>query len=104
MPKPWRLTRHAERALVDPAPFDDWARDWQARRPDLDLAAAANPARIPRNHRIQQAIDAGVGGDFAPFHRLLAALGAPFEERGDWDDLAAAPIPAEAVNVTYCGT
>ena len=26
----------------------------------LSLAAAANPVRIPRNHRVQQVIDAGV--------------------------------------------
>ena len=71
---------------------------------DLSLAAAANPVRIPRNHRVQQVIDAGVTGDFAPFHRLWAALDAPFEARADWDDLSRAPLETEAVRTTYCGT
>ena len=90
--------------FTDPAAFDDWARGWQARQPDLALAAAHNPVRIPRNHRIQQAIDAGVAGDFAPFHRLVAALSAPFEMREDWADLSLPPQPDEEVRVTYCGT
>lgn len=90
--------------FLDPAPFRDWQRDWQALGPDLSLAAAANPVRIPRNHRVQQVIDAGVTGDFAPFHRLWAALDAPFEARADWDDLSRAPLETEAVRTTYCGT
>ncbi|WP_090847471.1 protein adenylyltransferase SelO [Paracoccus alkenifer] len=88
----------------DPAAFDAWARDWQARGPDPALAASANPARIPRNHRIQQAIDAGLGGDFAPFHRLVAAVTQPFDDRPDWADLADPPAPGQEVRVTYCGT
>ena len=98
------VTGEAAAEFTDPAPFADWARDWQARGPDLALAAAANPVRIPRNHRIQQAIDAGVRGDFAPFHRLSAALSAPFDDRAEWADLALPPASGEEVRVTYCGT
>lgn len=99
------LTDDTARAeFSDPAAFDGWARDWQARGPDLALAARANPVRIPRNHRIQEAIDAGVAGDFAPFHRLVAAVSAPFEDREDWADFSAPPRPGEEVRVTYCGT
>ena len=35
---------------------------------------AANPAVIPRNHRIEQMIEAAVAGDMAPFERLMTAL------------------------------
>lgn len=98
------VTGTAAAEFADPAPFHDWQRDWQARGPDLALAAQANPARIPRNHRIQQAIDAGVRGDFAPFHRLVEAVTHPFDDRADWADLAASPEQGEEVRVTYCGT
>ena len=98
------VTGKAAAEFADPAPFMEWRRDWQARGPDLSVAARANPARIPRNHRIQQAIDAGVGGDFAPFHRLVEAVTHPFDERADWADLAASPEQGEEVRVTYCGT
>ena len=98
------VTGEAAAEFADPAPFLDWQRAWQARGPDLAVAAAANPARIPRSHRIQQAIDAGVGGDFAPFHRLIEALSAPFDDRPEWADLALPPAEEERVRVTYCGT
>lgn len=98
------VTGDAAAEFADPSPFLDWQRDWQARGPYLDVAAAANPVRIPRNHRIQAAIDAGVTGDFAPFHRLVAAVTAPFDDRADWRDLSAPPASNEAVRVTYCGT
>ena len=88
----------------DPAAFDAWSRDWQARAPELEIAAAANPVRIPRNHRIQQVIDAGVQGDLAPFHRLWSALTAPRQARADWDDLSLPPAPGQEVRVTFCGT
>ena len=97
-------TGQAATEFADPASFLDWQRDWQARGPDLGLAAASNPARIPRNHRVQQAIDAGVQGDFAPFHRLVEAVTHPFEDRDDWAELALSPAQGEEVRVTYCGT
>lgn len=88
----------------DTARFDAWEQDWRAAGPDQDVMSRANPRRIPRNHRIEQAIAAAVGGDTAPFYRLRAALSDPFADRGDWDDLAAAPLASERVTRTFCGT
>ena len=65
---------------------------------------SANPAIIPRNHRIEEAIQAGVAGDFAPFHRLNAALKAPFADDEAFDDLRDPPAPEEEVRQTFCGT
>lgn len=90
--------------FVDRAAFDTWAADWQARSPDPALMAHANPRRIPRNHRIEQAITAAVGGDLVPFQRLYAAVTHPREDRPDWADLANRPLPAELVHRTFCGT
>ncbi|MFN3274167.1 MAG: protein adenylyltransferase SelO [Paracoccus sp. (in: a-proteobacteria)] len=90
--------------FTDPAAFDAWARDWQALSPDMARIAATNPRRIPRNHRVEQAIQAARGGDLAPFDRLCAATVRPFETRADWDDLSDAPRPSEIVQHTFCGT
>lgn len=90
--------------FTDRAAFDAWAKEWLARGPDAALMAQANPRRIPRNHRIEQVIEVGARGDFAPFHRLLAAVTAPREDRADWADLAIAPAPGEEVRRTFCGT
>ena len=91
--------------FTDRAAFDAWAADWQALGPDPARMAAANPRRIPRNHRIEAVIAAAAeDGDFAPFERLLDAVTHPREDRAEWDDLARAPLPSEAVQRTFCGT
>jgi len=65
---------------------------------------AANPAIIPRNHRVEEAIQAGLHGDYALFHRLNAALAQPFEDRSDFADLETAPSEQQIVRQTFCGT
>ncbi|MFB2532290.1 YdiU family protein [Paracoccus sp. p3-h83] len=90
--------------VIDRDGFDAWAARWQARAPDAAIMARANPRRIPRNHRIQQVIEAAVAGDPAPFHALLAALTDPFTDRPEWDTYALPPSEGEAVTRTFCGT
>ncbi|MBD9527898.1 YdiU family protein [Paracoccus sp. PAR01] len=89
--------------------FDQWSVDWQARVKDLpdaaQVMARANPRRIPRNHRIEEAIaQARDSGDYSPFHLLDAALRDPFTDRPEWDKLALPPQPDEVVQRTFCGT
>lgn len=94
--------------FLDPAAFDSWAVDWQARlaqeAPGAEARmAAANPAIIPRNHRVEEAIVAATDGDFAAFHALNAALSKPFDAAKD-DPYRAAPWPEQRVQRTFCGT
>ncbi|HEY0275111.1 MAG TPA: YdiU family protein [Paenirhodobacter sp.] len=94
--------------FIDPTAFDTWAPDWRTRlRAEADpsaVMARANPVRIPRNHRIEAAITAGVEGDYAPFERLNAALACPFDPAPEFADLEAAPLTQERVLRTFCGT
>lgn len=95
--------------FIDREAWDRWSRDWQGRiggdEQAAQVMARANPRRIPRNHRIEQAIAAARDeGDFTLFHRLDAALRQPFQDRPDWDDLAVAPVADEIVQRTFCGT
>jgi uncharacterized protein YdiU (UPF0061 family) len=92
--------------------FRDWALRWQARlarepiEPSLRIEAMrhANPALIPRNHRIEQMIVAAVQNDLGPFERLLGALSRPFEDQPGYAELNTAPLPGERVLQTFCGT
>ncbi len=100
-------TGTAAQAFADPAPFEAWAPAHAARceaqgGPDLALMARSNPAVIPRNHRVEQAIDAAVADDLAPFRALLAAVTAPFAASDP--AFTAPPGPGEAVTRTFCGT
>jgi uncharacterized protein YdiU (UPF0061 family) len=94
--------------FTDRDAFDAWAQGWRTRiAREADPAGtmrAANPARIPRNHRIEEAIAAAVAGDPAPFHRLNAALARPFEHDPAFADFERAPLEDEEVRRTFCGT
>ncbi|UAB90155.1 YdiU family protein [Ruegeria sp. SCSIO 43209] len=94
--------------FADPAAFDEWAKGWQERlaREDapLDVMDAANPAFIPRNHRVEQMIQAAVQGDYAPFNRLNEVLSRPYEDQPDSADLMRPPAKNEVVHATFCGT
>ena len=99
-------TESARDQFLDRKAFDAWAVTWNARLtheagPNA-IMAAANPVIIPRNHRIEEMIQAAVAGDLAPFERLNKALATPFEAIDD--DLHRAPSAAQIVPATFCGT
>ena len=65
----------------------------------------ANPAFIPRNHRVEQAIEAAVRRrDFEPFELLADVLARPYDDQPEHAELAAAPGPDQGVYQTFCGT
>jgi uncharacterized protein YdiU (UPF0061 family) len=93
--------------------FHDWAEEWRQRlarddRSNEARAAAmkqANPAFIPRNHRIEEMIQAAATReDYAPFERLLSVLARPFDDQPEAADLATPPQVNERVRETFCGT
>ncbi|MGA2450515.1 MAG: protein adenylyltransferase SelO [Polyangiaceae bacterium] len=99
--------------FADPGAFHDWSQAWRSRlareevQPALCAAAMrlVNPAFIPRNHRVEEAIDAAVRrGDFEPFETLVRVLGRPYEDQPQFAHLADPPRPEERVLQTFCGT
>lgn len=101
-------TPGARGQFQEPDAYDTWEARWQTRlATEADptaLMRAANPAFIPRNHRIEQMIAAAVAGDYGPFERLNRVLANPFEDQPDAADLALPPAPDEVVRRTFCGT
>jgi serine/tyrosine/threonine adenylyltransferase len=93
--------------------IEGWLRAWQERlahdpRNSSERVAtmrAANPAFIPRNHRVEAALKAAESGDYEPFRGLLDVLQRPYE---DQQEVAAEygqpPQPSERVLRTFCGT
>jgi uncharacterized protein YdiU (UPF0061 family) len=104
----------AMRALCDrPREFDEWAVRWRqrlAREPQTGAQRAEsmrrfNPAYIPRNHRIAQAIGAaGDREDFGPFEELMRVLARPYQDQKNFEAYERPPQPAERVLQTFCGT
>lgn len=97
------------RTGIIPVALAEWAKEWRPLIADPELAAsrmdAVNPAYIPRNHRVEEALDAARSGELAPFHDLLEVVQSPCAERADWERYAQpAPERFSATYVTYCGT
>jgi uncharacterized protein YdiU (UPF0061 family) len=115
------LARVAEEATTKPllrelftatSDIDRWLQDWQERvtRDPRGIAErarsmyAANPAFIPRNHRVESALEAAESADYGPFHALLAVLQHPYDDQPEVAELARPPQPSERVLQTFCGT
>ncbi|AOW15916.1 hypothetical protein LPB72_21305 [Hydrogenophaga crassostreae] len=91
-----------------------WLQRWLSRatqsgRPRGELAQAlraANPLYIPRNHLVEEALEAATEqGDLAPFERLLDLLKNPFEERAGMDRFAQPAAAEQQLGYrTFCGT
>ncbi len=100
--------KNARDQFTDPSAFDGWAEGWHARMAAEEdpqaVRAEANPAFIPRNHRIEQMIEAAVAGDFAPFERLMQVLARPYDAQPEAVDLTRTPAASEVVQATFCGT
>ncbi|OLP44324.1 protein adenylyltransferase SelO [Rhizobium oryziradicis] len=94
-----------------PDELAQWLPRWQSRlgtgrdaRQTEATIHATNPALIPRNHRIEEAIAAAIYDDYSYFERLTKALERPFDEVDAKADLRLPPTVEERVARTFCGT
>ncbi|MCL6706956.1 YdiU family protein [Pseudomonas sp. R2.Fl] len=103
----------ALKALFGPlADLGPWLSRWRTRLADSSVSPearqaameAVNPAIIPRNHRIEEAIQAATYDDFSFFERLHEALKEPYVENPDFADYRTPPTPEQVVTRTFCGT
>ncbi len=91
--------------FLDLAGFDGWLGRWRALGPDGAAMNGVNPVYIPRNHLVEEALDAATNGDLTPLDGLLEVLATPFAERPD-SARYAEPAPQDfgATFRTFCGT
>ncbi len=90
--------------FLDLEGFDAWAQRWRALGPAAAVMDRVNPAYIPRNHLVEEALAAATDGDLEPFERLLDAVTAPYDERPGLQRYAA-PAPQDfGAYRTFCGT
>jgi uncharacterized protein YdiU (UPF0061 family) len=91
----------------------DWQQQWHARlgRQEQSLAEAealmlaSNPACIPRNYRVEEALAAASDmGDLSVMEELLEVLGNPYDVRWDDSEYRLPPAPGAGVYQTFCGT
>jgi len=93
--------------------FIEWHAHWQARlsrqskskQSSFRSMQMSNPAILPRNHRVEEALAAASEYDnYTLAQRLLAAVTNPYIDVPENADYRIPPAPSERVYQTFCGT
>ncbi len=93
--------------------FRQWYDQWKIRQISnghpveaaLQVMQASNPAYIPRNHRVEEALEAAVlGKNFSKIHDLLNILREPYNYKSGWDTIYGLPPADDNHYKTFCGT
>lgn len=93
--------------------FAQWHVKWQARQgrqqepggSSQQLMKHSNPAVIPRNHRVEEALEAAVKqGDYSVMERLINILSNPYDYTCEQADYCTLPAPSNRPYRTFCGT
>jgi len=94
--------------------FQDWRKRWQGRLEKQGEPFSAvkiimdchNPAVIPRNHRVEEALSAAENdGNLQPLENLLRVLASPYADLDAADlEYRKPPPPSKRRYQTFCGT
>ncbi|TCN25096.1 protein adenylyltransferase SelO [Mesobacillus foraminis] len=99
-------------ALFGTEEFIKWNERWEERRSrqqqskedSSELMRRSNPVVIPRNHRVEEALDAAVkNGEYSVMERLLKVLSKPYDYENENEEYCR-PAPTGLPYRTYCGT
>ena len=92
--------------------FISWKQQWQERlklhnnSPEkyLKLMHSSNPLIIPRNHKVEEALEAANNDDLNPMKNLLKVLERPYENQEGISDYQSPAPPSDKKYQTFCGT
>lgn len=107
------LEKPEKTKLYGKEPFTKWYQRWQERleyqkestASAIQLMKRSNPAVIPRNHRVEEALNAAEKeADFTVMNKLLKVLEKPYEYRSEQEEYCLEPEPSNIPYQTFCGT
>jgi len=92
--------------------FIDWHQKWKKRlaknnnstKESFKLMRSANPMVIPRNHKVEEVLEAANKDDLNPFHDFLKVLAKPYENQSKTNNYQSPAPPSEKKYQTFCGT
>lgn len=102
-----------ETALADVPEFNQWLEKWQERQKRQreskeairELMKKSNPAVIPRNHRVEAALEAAAEReDFSIMEELLEVISEPYAYSEKQAEYAKLPETPDCQYRTFCGT
>ena len=100
-------------ALFDTTEFAHWYEQWQgrlgrqkeSRESSQRLMRDNNPALIPRNHRVEESLEAAVKrGDYSVMEKLISVLLCPYSYTPEQSEYSMLPPPSSKPYRTFCGT
>jgi len=91
--------------------FQNWKKNWQERlklnnnTPEkyIELMRKVNPLVIPRNHKIEESLEAANNNNFGSFNKLLKILKKPYVEQINISDYLKMDRSSKEYK-TFCGT
>ena len=107
------LERKDDIPMFTTSEFAIWYNKWTERlsRQDkskdevIKIMKSVNPSVIPRNHRVEEAIEAAVKeNDYNVMMKLLKVLSNPFEYSEAQEEYTTLPKPTNIPYRTFCGT
>ena len=105
--------KRLDNEMVHSEEFSKWSQRWKERLgrqqeskdSSQQLMKTSNPAVIPRNHRVEEALEAAVKhGDYSVMERLLGILSKPYAHTEEQEEYSAPPTPSSCKYRTFCGT
>ena len=92
--------------------FLDWKKQWQDRlkinsnspKESLKLMCLSNPLVIPRNHKVEEALEAANSGNLKPAKNLLKILEKPYEDKKEINEYQSPAPLSDKIYKTFCGT
>ncbi|WIV13899.1 protein adenylyltransferase SelO [Proteiniborus sp. MB09-C3] len=105
--------RLEDMTLFNTTEFANWYEQWRARlekqqetkASSHQLMRSANPALIPRNHRVEEALEAAVKqGDYSVMEGLIDALSNPYAHSPEQAHYSTPPVESSQPYRTFCGT
>ena len=101
-----------EKKIYNDESFLDWKKQWQNRlkinnnspEESLNLMRSSNPLVIPRNHKVEEALESANSGNLNPAKNLLKILEKPYEDIKEIEEYQSPAPPSDKIYKTFCGT
>lgn len=92
--------------------FKEWHLKWRERTEReckseeeiRTLMKNSNPAVIPRNHRVEEALQAAEEGNYDVMNKLLDVISKPYAHLKEQEEYSKVPKTTDTPYKTYCGT
>ena len=97
--------------LYEDKHFAIWKKRWQQRlsqnnnsfKKSLELMRKNNPLVIPRNHKVEEVLEAAEKGDLKPINKILEILDQPYSDNKDLSEYQNPSLSSKKYE-TFCGT